>query len=371
MSEFDVSPFPSYNSQVPVFDLPHEQQQHMVQPTQRMMMGYGQHQLPMQGGSLQKGYPSGIVPLEYQGHSMNGGNQQQNHHSSEMLDESKLVAKHLKLAASTEQDDDDDDEYVPDPNVPENTGRWTREEHHMFLKGLEMHGKGWKKIAAFIKTRTVVQIRTHAQKYFLKLQKARQGHENNGVLIEGKSLFGGKRRKKRGGDKPMNLNSQLKPFFPMGESDEVIEKDADDGLYNFLSPPLEATAEQAAGPTMAELAQKIVKNSHKPTEWYQYGHGVGDLLREAEGLDWIQDSGMPLIIQQHRKVTEHPKLDTERKDDVSNRQGISNNTNNGAETMNVMNDPTKLQEKTMMQTQQQSEVVTDTNIDVTQVSAHT
>ncbi|KAJ1422526.1 Homeodomain-like protein, partial [Ochromonadaceae sp. CCMP2298] len=50
-------------------------------------------------------------------------------------------------------------------------GRWTREEHLTFIKGLEMHGKGWKKIASLIKTRTVVQIRTHAQKYFLKLSK--------------------------------------------------------------------------------------------------------------------------------------------------------------------------------------------------------
>ena len=58
------------------------------------------------------------------------------------------------------------------------TGRWTREEHLNFIKGLELHGKGWKKIAALIKTRTVVQIRTHAQKYFLKLQKAR--NESNG-----------------------------------------------------------------------------------------------------------------------------------------------------------------------------------------------
>ena len=43
----------------------------------------------------------------------------------------------------------------------------------MFIKGLELYGKGWKKIAGLIKTRTVVQIRTHAQKYFLKLSKAR------------------------------------------------------------------------------------------------------------------------------------------------------------------------------------------------------
>ena len=56
------------------------------------------------------------------------------------------------------------------------TGRWTREEHQLFIKGLELHGKGWKRIAEMIKTRTVVQIRTHAQKYFLKLSKTRQGN---------------------------------------------------------------------------------------------------------------------------------------------------------------------------------------------------
>jgi SHAQKYF class myb-like DNA-binding protein len=60
----------------------------------------------------------------------------------------------------------------------ENTGRWTGEEHRLFLQGLEEHGKGWKKIASLIKSRTVVQIRTHAQKYFQKLSKARQNGED-------------------------------------------------------------------------------------------------------------------------------------------------------------------------------------------------
>mmetsp|Transcript_1818 Transcript_1818/g.2873 ORF Transcript_1818/g.2873 Transcript_1818/m.2873 type:complete len:282 (+) Transcript_1818:127-972(+) len=53
----------------------------------------------------------------------------------------------------------------------ENTGRWTPEEHALFLKGLELYGKGWKNISLLVKTRSVVQIRTHAQKYFLKQQK--------------------------------------------------------------------------------------------------------------------------------------------------------------------------------------------------------
>ena len=59
----------------------------------------------------------------------------------------------------------------------EHTGRWTKEEHDAFLSGLKMYGKEWKKVAAKVKTRTVVQTRTHAQKYFQKLSKATEGKE--------------------------------------------------------------------------------------------------------------------------------------------------------------------------------------------------
>jgi SHAQKYF class myb-like DNA-binding protein len=47
-----------------------------------------------------------------------------------------------------------------------NTGTWTSEEHRLFLQGLDQHGKGWTKIASLIKSRTAIQIRTHAVKYF-------------------------------------------------------------------------------------------------------------------------------------------------------------------------------------------------------------
>jgi SHAQKYF class myb-like DNA-binding protein len=68
----------------------------------------------------------------------------------------------------------------------ENTGRWTAEEHRLFLQGLELHGKGWKKIAGLIKSRTVVQIRTHAQKYFQKLSKAKQNGDEGEIMMEGR-----------------------------------------------------------------------------------------------------------------------------------------------------------------------------------------
>ena len=53
----------------------------------------------------------------------------------------------------------------------ENTGRWSSEEHEKFLAGLQLYGREWRKVAALVKTRTVMQTRTHAQKYFLKMVK--------------------------------------------------------------------------------------------------------------------------------------------------------------------------------------------------------
>ncbi|ETV90982.1 hypothetical protein H310_14319 [Aphanomyces invadans] len=68
-------------------------------------------------------------------------------------------------------DDDSDDSDMPH-DCKANTGRWTDAEHKLFLKGLECFPyRAWKKIATLIKTRSVVQIRTHAQKYYQKLAK--------------------------------------------------------------------------------------------------------------------------------------------------------------------------------------------------------
>ena len=53
----------------------------------------------------------------------------------------------------------------------EKIGRWTEHEHQVFLEGLAKHGKQWKLIANMIGTRTVVQVRTHAQKYFQRVER--------------------------------------------------------------------------------------------------------------------------------------------------------------------------------------------------------
>ena len=58
-------------------------------------------------------------------------------------------------------------------NEISNKGRWTKEEHEKFLRGIAMYGTKWKKIKYLIKTRKLNQIRSHAQKFCLRMKSCK------------------------------------------------------------------------------------------------------------------------------------------------------------------------------------------------------
>ena len=62
--------------------------------------------------------------------------------------------------------------------------RWTPEEHERFLEALQIFGRQWRKIEEYIGTKTAVQIRSHAQKFFTKIE--REGNKG-GKGPDGKS----------------------------------------------------------------------------------------------------------------------------------------------------------------------------------------
>ena len=51
------------------------------------------------------------------------------------------------------------------------TGRWTRVEHFKFLEALQKFGKEWQKVQKHVSSRSSTQARSHAQKFFGKLEK--------------------------------------------------------------------------------------------------------------------------------------------------------------------------------------------------------
>ena len=58
-------------------------------------------------------------------------------------------------------------------------GRWIKEEHISFIKGCLLYGNDWKKIEKYVKTRTSTQIRSHAQKFLIKLKKKYDIYDEN------------------------------------------------------------------------------------------------------------------------------------------------------------------------------------------------
>jgi len=80
-------------------------------------------------------------------------------------------------------------------DMPAQPRYWTDDEHERFLDALEKFGhKDVKAIANYVGTRNATQVRSHAQKYFMKL--AREGklsddHNEQDAVGEGSSASGG------------------------------------------------------------------------------------------------------------------------------------------------------------------------------------
>ncbi|PNS96893.1 hypothetical protein POPTR_017G144800v4 [Populus trichocarpa] len=53
--------------------------------------------------------------------------------------------------------------------------RWTEEEHKKFLDALKLYGRAWRRIEEHLGTKTAVQIRSHAQKFFSKVARESGG----------------------------------------------------------------------------------------------------------------------------------------------------------------------------------------------------
>lgn len=50
-------------------------------------------------------------------------------------------------------------------------GRWSKAEQNRFMQGLAKFGRNWVEVQKVVKTRTLTQVRSHAQKVFLKMSE--------------------------------------------------------------------------------------------------------------------------------------------------------------------------------------------------------
>lgn len=105
--------------------------------------------------------------------------QEQANHKHSALAKEKRVEKHHIISINTnmlKSMENSANKHLKNQQSPthsnsKTSGRWTSEEHKKFIEALKKYGKQWKKVEEYIQTRSGAQIRSHAQKYFLKIQK--------------------------------------------------------------------------------------------------------------------------------------------------------------------------------------------------------
>ncbi|KAH6799359.1 hypothetical protein C2S51_035843 [Perilla frutescens var. frutescens] len=114
------------------------------------------------------------------------------------------------------------DDFAPKVRKPytitKQRERWTEEEHKKFLEALKLYGRAWRRIEEHVGTKTAVQIRSHAQKFFSKV--VRESNISDGSSVKPIEIPPPRPKRKPMHPYPRKLISPVKTGFLMPETAE-------------------------------------------------------------------------------------------------------------------------------------------------------
>ncbi|KAK4347626.1 hypothetical protein RND71_033965 [Anisodus tanguticus] len=187
------------------------------------------------------------------------------------------------------------DEYAPKVRKPytitKQRERWTEEEHKKFLEALKLYGRAWRRIEEHVGTKTAVQLRSHAQKFFSKVVR----ESSNGDATSVKPIEIPPPRPKRkpmhpyprklatpvksGTPVPEKSKRSLSPNMPMSEHENqsptsVLSAHGSDVLgtadsskrSGSASPVSSAGHGNSGGFVLSESPNSILENTSSPAQ---------------------------------------------------------------------------------------------------------
>ncbi|XP_021742046.1 protein REVEILLE 1-like [Chenopodium quinoa] len=155
--------------------------------------------------------------------------------------------------------------------------RWTEEEHNRFLEALKLYGRAWRKIEEHVGSKTAVQIRSHAQKFFSKV--VRETSNSNASSVEPIEIPPPRPKRKPSHPYPRKLVLPSRKDMPMEQGARSVSPNSSLSEQDNQSPTSVLSA--VASDMLASADSAATKsNSPSPVSSGNFGNEVARLRSE-------------------------------------------------------------------------------------------